>query len=751
MRKPLIKKHILLLFLILGITLATSCQSSIKASVYLSGADMRYENGRYEDAIEYYDLVIKLNESLDKAYNGKAKCLEALGEHEKALEYCDKALEQNGDFADAYNTKGDALSSLNRFEESLENYMKAFELEPKKSLYANNIAYAYNSLEKYEGALEYSEKAIELNKKNDSAYINKGYALEGLGKFTEALECYNKSLELNPYNPVCYINKGNLLESLGKSDEAIECFDKALELDPDDLDTLNSKGDSLNSLGEFEKAIDCFDQVLEKDSKNAYAYVSKSISLYCQGKYAESIELCDKALEIEPEYANAYTWKAKSLIEIDDDLENARKLCDKSISIDNNPFAYNTKGLSYILEYDYPKAIECFEQAIEIDPTYDNAYTNKIYCLYHQKNYSKCIEFAKKSWDLFKDNRDMPWYIGDCYSSLQESDKAIEYYKKALEIDPKATSLILSIGWEYYYLQKYDKATEYLNKAKEVSPGDESVNYFESQLKKQKLPEAERIVDFVKENYLYFDKVNNFDKQSEQFKAKGNVSINDISQFIESIRLKDDMFTFFIHGEEYDWIKQEESISQIESKQLDSNIHYIKIKSFNVSVSWEFKEIIDGIENPEDKVLAIDLRDNTGGVTSAASDILDYLLPKCTPCYIVNRDGSMYPFTSDNNSIKFKKILILVNEYSASSSEILALGLKKHLNNVVIIGHSTAGKGVGQVVYEDKEKKYMIFLVNFYWNVMEENIMGKKINPDVYIKGSDDSSYIKEIKRQASI
>ena len=138
----------------------------------------------------------------------------------------------------------------------------------------------------------------------------------------------------------------------------------------------------------------------------------------------------------------------------------------------------------------------------------------------------------------------------------------------------------------------------------------------ESQLKKQKLPEAERIVDFVKENYLYFDKVNNFDKQSEQFKAKGNVSINDISQFIESIRLKDDMFTFFIHGEEYDWIKQEESISQIESKQLDSNIHYIKIKSFNVSVSWEFKEIIDGIENPEDKVLAIDLRDNTGGVTS---------------------------------------------------------------------------------------------------------------------------------------
>lgn len=750
MRKVKVKKHFSLLVLAVGIALATSCGSFIRTSLYLSGAESYYKYGNYERAIEYYDKVIALNENLDEAYNGKAKCLEALGEYEKSLEYCDKALEQNNNMADAYNTKGDALSSLSRFEEALENYKKAFELEPDESLCANNIAYTFNCLEKYEDALKYSEKAIKLNKNNDSAYINKGYALEGLGKTSEALDCYNKSAEINPSNPICFYNKGNLLESLGKSEEAIDCFDKALELDPNDLNALNSKGDSLNSLGEFEKAIDCFEQVLGKDPKNAYAHVSKAISLYCQGKYSEAIELCDKALEIDPEYSNAYIWKVKNLMEIEEDLENARKLCDKSISIDNSSFAYNTKGLSYVYEYDYPKAIECFEQAIEVDPSYVDAYTNKIYCLYYQKKFSKCIEFSNQALDLFQDNQDIPWYIGDCYSALLDSDKAIEYYKKALEINPESTSLIVSICWEYYSLQDYDKAREYLGKAKDISPNDEGVLYLESQLKKQDLPEAERIVDFVKENYLYIDKVNNFEKLAEQFKAKNKVNIDDISQFIESVRLRDDMFTFFIYGDEYDLMKQEETVSQVESKVLESNIHYIKIKSFTESVSWEFKDIIDRIESHEDKVLVIDLRDNTGGVTSSSTDILNYLLPECTTSYIVYRNGSMYPYYSDKSFIKFKKILVLVNEYSASSSEILTLGLKKYLNNVVIIGHTTVGKGVGQLVYEDKAKKYMIYLVSFYWNVMEENIMEKRITPDVYVKGSDDSSYMKEIKRQAS-
>lgn len=743
------KKHVLLLILLLGLVLFTSCGNTLEATFYLSRAESAYNSGEYEEAIKYYDKVIALDQRLDKAYTGKADSFEALGKHEQSLELCEKAIQANSNMHKAYNVKGDALSSLGKYEESLECYKKAAQLDPNESLYQNNIAFSFNNLEKYDEALEHSEKAIELNANNDMAYVNKGYALESQGKIDEAIKCYEKSAQINPSNSIAYYNKGYLLDSMGNSEEAIKLFDKALEVDPDDLDALNAKGDSLNSLGEYEEAIKCFDLVLKKDSQNAYAYVSKSISLYGLGKYSDSMEACDKALNIDSNYVNAYTWKAKNYMQ-QDDFEKARELCDKSISIDNNSFAYDIKGLSYVYEGDYIEAMKYFDKAIELDPSFDDPYIHKIYSLYQQKNFQECIAFSDKAAAIFPDCEDIPWYAADCYSTQLESEKALEYYERVLKINPENLSVLTSIGWECYYLQDYEKASDYVEKAMKVSPDDENVLSLKASLDKQKLPEAERVVDFVKNNYLYYDKVKDFDKISDQFKAKGEVSVHDISQFIDKVRVKNDMFTFVIHGDDYDLLKYEESTSQVVSKELDSNIHYIKINSFTASVSWDFKKVIDEIKNPEDKVLVIDLKDNTGGLTSSSTDILDFLLPACTTSYIVYRDGYIYSYYSDDSQIKFKKILVLVNEYSASSSEILALGLKKYLNNVVIIGHPTVGKGVGQIVYEDKAKKYVIYLVSFYWNVMEKNIMGEKIHPDIYVKGASDASYMKEIYRQAS-
>jgi len=744
-----VKKHLLLFILVLSMGLFTSCNSSIKATLYFSTAESEFDSGQYEDAIEYYDKVIEINPSNEKAYLGKGLALHALRKYEKALESFDKAIEINSDMAKAYNSKGITLADLERYDESLENLKKAMELEPSNSAYQNDVAFGLNNLGEFEEAIKYAEKALELNPRNDVAYSNKGFALVALGRTDEAIKCYDKAIELNPTNTYAYHNKAQTLYDIGKIEETIDILDKLLDIDPDDLDAMTAKGDCLNHLGEFEKAIPFFNTVSKQDPTDPYAYVSKAISLYYLGKYDEAIEDCDKALRLKYDYLDAYAWKAQSLLD-KGDMDGAREVCDKSLSIDDNAAAYDIKGQTYFFEYNYPEAMKHFDKAIEVDSSYEDSYLNKIYCLYQQKNYSKCIEFATSAAAIFPNCEDIPWYIGDCYSIQLEPEKAIEYYKKAHEINTENIGIITSIAWEYYSLQDYEKASEYTEKAAKISADDEGVKYLKAEIDKQKLPESERIVDFVKSNYLYYDKVMNFDALANEFKAKDEVSVDDICKFIDGIRQKDDMFTFVIHGEDYDLVKYEESISQVVSKQLESNIHYVKINSFTASVSWEFKEIIDSIENPEDKVLVIDLRDNTGGLTSSSTDILDYLLPACTTSYIVYRDGYMYSYYSDATQTKFKKILVLVNEYSASSSEILALGLKKYLNNVVIIGHPTVGKGVGQLAYEDKAKKYMIYLVSFYWNVMEENIMGKKIVPDIYVNGSSDSAYINEVKRQAS-
>jgi C-terminal processing protease CtpA/Prc len=77
----------------------------------------------------------------------------------------------------------------------------------------------------------------------------------------------------------------------------------------------------------------------------------------------------------------------------------------------------------------------------------------------------------------------------------------------------------------------------------------------------------------------------------------------------------------------------------------------------------------------------------------------------------------------------FKKIVILQNEYTASASELLILGLYQYTDNLVLIGQNTYGKGVCQLVLDSPENEFALFLVNAYWNVREDNIYYYGIPP----------------------
>jgi C-terminal processing protease CtpA/Prc len=95
--------------------------------------------------------------------------------------------------------------------------------------------------------------------------------------------------------------------------------------------------------------------------------------------------------------------------------------------------------------------------------------------------------------------------------------------------------------------------------------------------------------------------------------------------------------------------------------------------------------------------------------------------------------------------IEFESIVILVDENTASASELFTLSLSEFLDNVTIIGRTTFGKGVGQTVYEDIKNEYVIYLVSFYWNVMEQNINKTGIEPDILIEGTELSDFLDRI------
>ncbi|GFI62073.1 carboxy-terminal processing protease CtpB [Clostridiales bacterium] len=131
--------------------------------------------------------------------------------------------------------------------------------------------------------------------------------------------------------------------------------------------------------------------------------------------------------------------------------------------------------------------------------------------------------------------------------------------------------------------------------------------------------------------------------------------------------------------------------------------------------------------------LILDLRGNPGGYVSSASSIADMFLGKGET---ISVEKSSLFFLSKKNSSKeepvfnFDKIIVLQDKNTASSSEILIGALRDNLSNVVLLGETTYGKGIGQCTVPLKNGFYYIATM-FTWETPNGDVIhGKGIAPD---------------------
>ena len=144
-------------------------------------------------------------------------------------------------------------------------------------------------------------------------------------------------------------------------------------------------------------------------------------------------------------------------------------------------------------------------------------------------------------------------------------------------------------------------------------------------------------------------------------------------------------------------IKREKiKVNQIEGKMLEDNIAYIEIPSFDEETANDFKSKWEELEKQNAKSLIIDLRNNGGGIVDEALEIADFMTEKDSVLlYEIDKNNNEKVRKSKNDPIINVPIIILTNENTASSSEILA-GALKDLGKAKIVGTKTDGKGVIQ-------------------------------------------------------
>lgn len=188
---------------------------------------------------------------------------------------------------------------------------------------------------------------------------------------------------------------------------------------------------------------------------------------------------------------------------------------------------------------------------------------------------------------------------------------------------------------------------------------------------------------------------------------------------------------------EYELKREKITVNPVEGKLLENNIGYIEFSSFDEGTADLFKNKFDELQNKGIKSLIIDLRNNGGGIVNEALKIADYILEKDQVIlYEVDKNNNETVEKSENDPIINMPIIVLTNENTASSSEILAGALKDN-GKAKIVGEKTYGKGVIQQLLTLPDGSGLKITSEEYLTPNKTKINGVGIEPDETISLPD--------------
>ncbi|MGL5033572.1 MAG: carboxyl-terminal processing protease CtpB [Microcystaceae cyanobacterium] len=180
-----------------------------------------------------------------------------------------------------------------------------------------------------------------------------------------------------------------------------------------------------------------------------------------------------------------------------------------------------------------------------------------------------------------------------------------------------------------------------------------------------------------------------------------------------------------------------DSVSYKVKQEGPLSIGYIRLDEFSSHAAEQMKVAIEDLGKKNIKGYVLDLRGNPGGLLFASVDIARMWLKKGEIVSTIDRKGGDRHFSANGTEITNLPLVILVNQGSASASEILTGALKEN-GRATIVGTTTYGKGTVQSVHSLSDGSGLAVTIARYYPPSGTDINHKGINPDVYLELSLD-------------
>lgn len=327
-----------------------------------------------------------------------------------------------------YYSRGRDNYRFGNFNQALVDFKKAVAKDPNNVNYlfalGKTYSLVYDSEKNYKQSLYYYNKVLEINPNHIKTIIVKSLSLVNLGENSEALEIIDESID-NFDDGYLWAMKGRLLSFLHEKDELIEkCFQKAFEL----------------------------------SENNSYSYYMRAKAYQHNMEYKKASEYYDRSIE----------GLNDSVCDLDEGVYVSRLL----ILLE--------KGWMYTQFGNYDKALDCFEDVLEINSKSVAGLYLKANLYYLQGHLEDALDVLNHS--LYLDPEDILSLIlkAVIYNFQGSAQTAMRIYQRILRIDATNGLALMNMSFLYYEKKEFEKALNIAKKALEIEPMNAFALYFGS-------------------------------------------------------------------------------------------------------------------------------------------------------------------------------------------------------------------------------------------------------------------------------
>ncbi len=458
--------------------------------------------GRYEQARQHFDNLIRLHPDQPGYYFDRAQMLSLMNEPEEALSDYNRVLELDPGHLEARSQRGLILSRLDRFDEALSDLKLAIQRNPQQAELLAQRARIYAMQEDYQAALADYERALALEPDQAKIYLRRGKMRQSMGEEAAALADVQKALVLNPNLIEASLFEGDVLTQREQWTEAEVAFTRVIEqqnsaeayarrayvreqqqqpelaladyqqsasLKPTHTPAWMGQARLYDQLGEPQKALDRLDRVLEQQPGHPEALHQRAGYYLVKQRWSLALQDLDRILEDAPDHPLANYRKAVALLE-QGQAEEAAQIAARIEQSEDPLRLFLLKGRIDLAKGAFESALAYFVKAAREDPQLAEAQHYQGVALLRLDRLAQAERRLLAAQRLGYSRPDLPLYLGDVYRKRGDLKEARKAYETGIARVPKQAMGYLRRASLFQQTQRYDSALLDYDRAIELAP-----------------------------------------------------------------------------------------------------------------------------------------------------------------------------------------------------------------------------------------------------------------------------------------